>query len=97
MDRIVSTTFVNYDWLLDEPLFATAIESPDSDRRVVVTDAGRRWAAVIKAEEMNTGVIVSINGEWIDLADDLPVLIGLIDLVYEMGTGQEHYLEPVAD
>jgi len=84
---------VNYEWLVTEDLEVTVLPDPDGATRLLVTDSGKRWAAVVK-DDVETGEgcsIVTVNGEWYDFGDDLPVVLGLLDEAAGRKPGDEFY------
>jgi hypothetical protein len=87
-----------FGWLIAEDLYVTPLEPRDSElgARILVTDAGRRWAVMLVESEPGSGfpegeMTWLVNGEIINFGDEYPVLLGLVDEAYDLGTG-EHYL-----
>lgn len=94
---------MNLSWLFEEPLFVTRYGAEIDKPRFLVTDAGRRWAVMLKAETQVIGggesTAVLANGEYYDFGDNFPVVLGMMDEVAElaksdlMANPAEHYLD----
>lgn len=95
-----------YDWVVAEMvngLYATPLV-PRGDAegdRILVRDAGARYAAVLTLTEIPGdepgSLTVLVNGELLDFGDDLPVILGLFDEVYESALGGEEIFLPAVE
>lgn len=74
-----------YDWLILEPLYARGLTVPGEYSRVLVYDAGQRWAAII-GQDPDTGRYLT-NGNDIDFGDSLPQILSIFDYAQEAAEG----------
>lgn len=77
----------HYDWLINENLLATKLEDPDEGQRILVTDAGRRWAAILTFGPTSPDgeMAVLTNGELVDFGDEFPAVLGIFDSAGRVG------------